>query len=194
MAEITPFFHQLLLALQTAHVRRKQFVGKELAKTPEPPKEPRPIVARLLAETLRLHVQLVEEEGLKRTQVALGGLWTGEHGEEDERAEGQAVERGSELRVSDEEETYAVLRHAERCRGGAAVVIRYREIPRAREETFHHPLSMGGEEFVRQCLVRDARVVKVIEEDGEGRTRMKESQRAYDANNSGFSWNVHWWR
>lgn len=98
MAEIRSRVHQLLLALQTPRVRPKQPVGKELAKAPEPLQELRTVVvARLLAEPLHLHVQSVKEHGLERTHIA-GGLWVGEHGEEDERAEVQALEGVRELR------------------------------------------------------------------------------------------------
>lgn len=50
---------------------------------------------------------------------------------------------------------------------------------------------MVREELIDQRLVCDARVVHVIEEDGEGGARVKEKWRGYDASNSGYFWSVH---
>lgn len=92
--------------------------------------------------------------------------------------------------VREEEKDYAVLRRTERCRRGIGVVVRYGVVLHAREETVHHHLDVIGEELIDQRLVCDARVVHVIEEDGEGGTRVKERRRGYDASNSGYFWGV----
>lgn len=93
--------------------------------------------------------------------------------------------------MREEEKGYAVLRRTERCRRGVGIAVRHRVALQAREETVHHHLDVVGEEFSGQRLVCDARVVHVIEEDGEGRARVKERRRGYDASNSGYFWNVH---